>query len=599
MSRTYELQATIYGGQTVTRTRDFHNMNPTDRKEVGYHQHGQGSYYQCVALLFDQAELTNLRSKTIESITLSFGSTSFSYRYQVQWGEKETDSITDFTIGDYTLTDVERYATMPDFVMDSLPEYGYVFGGYYQTYTWSTISSATLTVVTNEVSKELSYNANGGQNAPGTQIGWSVGNYTFTITDATPTRTGYAFASWNTQADGTGTNYDPSDTITVSTDTVLYAQWTALKSILNPVSSTDIGASASISWTAQGTFEHKLTVSFGSSSSSEITVTAGTNAYSYTIPLAWLSELPTTTSGTATVTLTTVADGVPIGSDSVTFTVTVPVSVVPSIGGTSTEKVNTNPTVAGWNIFLQSFSQVQITASSLVAGTGSTLSTIRFTGQDMDITLSVTGATMSATSNTITASGALTYTVTLTDSRGRSSSSQITINVTAYSPPTVTYIQGWRCDSDGTVNPITGESLKAQVRFTYTAVGTNTVTNSLTYKKTSEQTWSTAGTNLASDAVTLFAVNTADIASTYNVQFTITDSLYNTTTVYITISSVIGIAFGLKNDRARFGGAVRQPGLEVDWNTQINGNLKCPTLTIGSTTITEAQLIQLLNLLGG
>jgi hypothetical protein len=36
---------------------------------------------------------------------------------------------------------------------------------------------------------------------------------------------------------------------------------------------------------------------------------------------------------------------------------------------------------------------------------------------------------------------------------------------------------------------------------------------------------------------------------------------------------VVGIAFGLKNDRARFGGPVEKAGLQVDWDAEFNGVL--------------------------
>lgn len=48
----------------------------------------------------------------------------------------------------------------------------------------------------------------------------------FTITSNKPTQTGYTFASWNTKEDGTGTAYAAGGTISISTDTTLYAQWT-------------------------------------------------------------------------------------------------------------------------------------------------------------------------------------------------------------------------------------------------------------------------------------------------------------------------------------------------------------------------------------
>ncbi|OHD80233.1 MAG: hypothetical protein A3J97_04990 [Spirochaetes bacterium RIFOXYC1_FULL_54_7] len=38
-------------------------------------------------------------------------------------------------------------------------------------------------------------------------------------------RSGYLFAGWNTQPDGSGTNYTPSSTVTISASLILYARW--------------------------------------------------------------------------------------------------------------------------------------------------------------------------------------------------------------------------------------------------------------------------------------------------------------------------------------------------------------------------------------
>ena len=55
-------------------------------------------------------------------------------------------------------------------------------------------------------------------------------NNTITLSDKVPVRQDYTFVEWNTQADGNGTSYDPSDVIAIgtgtgeiSTDTDLYA----------------------------------------------------------------------------------------------------------------------------------------------------------------------------------------------------------------------------------------------------------------------------------------------------------------------------------------------------------------------------------------
>ena len=42
-----------------------------------------------------------------------------------------------------------------------------------------------------------------------------------------PTLAGYTFAGWNTSADGTGTSYAAGDSLTLTGDLTLYAQWTA------------------------------------------------------------------------------------------------------------------------------------------------------------------------------------------------------------------------------------------------------------------------------------------------------------------------------------------------------------------------------------
>ncbi|MCD7947229.1 MAG: InlB B-repeat-containing protein [Oscillospiraceae bacterium] len=39
-------------------------------------------------------------------------------------------------------------------------------------------------------------------------------------------RPGYTFTGWNTEPDGSGTAYQPSDTTVITGDVILYAQWT-------------------------------------------------------------------------------------------------------------------------------------------------------------------------------------------------------------------------------------------------------------------------------------------------------------------------------------------------------------------------------------
>ena len=48
---------------------------------------------------------------------------------------------------------------------------------------------------------------------------------TVTVLNNSFTKTNANFYKWNTAADGTGTDYDPSDTFTITSNVTLYAQW--------------------------------------------------------------------------------------------------------------------------------------------------------------------------------------------------------------------------------------------------------------------------------------------------------------------------------------------------------------------------------------
>ena len=71
------------------------------------------------------------------------------------------------------------------------------------------------------------YNANGGLGNIASQAGRFGSN--IALTSVLPTRAGYTFAGWNTNADGTGTAYAAGAGFTIpSSNTMLYAQWTAI-----------------------------------------------------------------------------------------------------------------------------------------------------------------------------------------------------------------------------------------------------------------------------------------------------------------------------------------------------------------------------------
>ena len=75
----------------------------------------------------------------------------------------------------------------------------------------------------------VTYNPNGGTG--GTTDADITSGTQYTVksdTEAGVTRTGYTFASWNTEANGSGTSYQAGNNLTVTGDVTLYAQWTPL-----------------------------------------------------------------------------------------------------------------------------------------------------------------------------------------------------------------------------------------------------------------------------------------------------------------------------------------------------------------------------------
>ena len=80
-------------------------------------------------------------------------------------------------------------------------------------------------------SYEITYNANGGKNAP--SPGTKNQGVSYTISNSKPTRDNYLFDNWNTKEDGSGTTYSSGSSYTVDAAVTLYAQWTGKKIVLS------------------------------------------------------------------------------------------------------------------------------------------------------------------------------------------------------------------------------------------------------------------------------------------------------------------------------------------------------------------------------
>lgn len=74
-------------------------------------------------------------------------------------------------------------------------------------------------------SYKITYNANGGSGAPGSQTKWK--DQTLTLSSTKPTRTGYSFLGWSTSSSATTATYSAGGSYTANSAATLYAVWKA------------------------------------------------------------------------------------------------------------------------------------------------------------------------------------------------------------------------------------------------------------------------------------------------------------------------------------------------------------------------------------
>lgn len=115
---------------------------------------------------------------------------------------------------------------------------GYTFGGWYKESactnkvgnggaSYTPTASITLYAKWTINTWAVSYNANGGTGAPASQT--KTYNQTLTLSSTRPTRSGYTFLGWSTNAAGTGTAYAPGGSYTANAAATLYAVWVAVQ----------------------------------------------------------------------------------------------------------------------------------------------------------------------------------------------------------------------------------------------------------------------------------------------------------------------------------------------------------------------------------
>ena len=364
-------------------------------------------------------------------------------------------------------------------------------------------------------------------------------------------------ATFNIKATISGTYYS---VITASQTVTLNTIPRATQPTVS-ASSVNMGSSVTINTPrASSAFTHDLAYAFAGSGYTTIATGVGTS-HSWTVPdLA--SKIPSSTSGTVTIRCITKSGSTTVGTKTVLLTAKVPTSVVPTISGVATVET-TSGLAAQFGAFIQNKSKIKatITASGAKGSTITKYSTT-FNGK------TYTGSTW--TSSTVTGSGSLSLVTTVTDSRGRTAKRTTTINVLAYTQPRVTEFTAFRADDTGAMN---AEGTRASISFAYSVAslgGKNTASMTVTYKRTTETTWSESilnGTGLSNSGLVL-ASPTFSVDYQYDIRMQVRD-WFGATSTYTTVlpSGAVIMDFKADGKGVAFFKTAERAGVEIGSQT--------------------------------
>lgn len=267
-------------------------------------------------------------------------------------------------------------------------------------------------------------------------------------------------------------------------------------------------------------FTHTIAYKCGNTSGTVATKSSSTSI-SWTPPLTLAQQNTTGSSVSIIFTITTYTGDTSIGTNTKTISCAIPASVKPTVSLTVSD-VYTYRTTYG--AYVQGKSKLQIAVNA----SGSQGSTIKAYKTTID---GKTYTTKDVTTAALSGSGTLTISTTVTDSRGRTSSTTWDVNVLPYSAPKITSLSVKRCNADGSTNT-TGAYLKITFGSSVTALNNkNTANYKLQYKKTSATSYTSkalsdySGKYSVSGGSYIFAAD----SNAYNLILTVTDAFSSNT----------------------------------------------------------------------
>lgn len=278
-------------------------------------------------------------------------------------------------------------------------------------------------------------------------------------------------------------------------------------------------------------YKHKVTWKLGSWTSTPQSVAAGVStATQLIIP----DRLPNATSGTGTVILETLdSSNNSLGSNTYTFNVKIDDALKPAIGSFTATPVydsSVTATAQGWGLYIQGKTKATVAMGSVTAGAGATIKSYSITSSPNF----GSGTSSSLTSGFLTGTGNVVFTAKVTDSRGRTATKTVTVNVQAYAPPKISAASVIRCTSTGTAAETDGTYAKITATYSCSSIRSgSTEKNSLTATGTTHKCELNGLTNNNISSGTAFVIGAAS-GSTGALN---TDTAYTAT---ITLIDLVG-----------------------------------------------------------
>ena len=356
-----------------------------------------------------------------------------------------------------------------------------------------------------------------------------------------------------------------------------YLKWTAVTLEVNwqepatqpslSAATVEMGKSVTINTPAvNSAYRHTLRYAFGSASGTIATGIA--SSVSWTPPVSLANQIPSATAGSGTIYCDTYSGSTLLGTKSVSITLTVPGSVVPSAGTLSAALAEDT---SGTGLYVKGMGKAKLTLSGASGAYGSSITSYTITGGGWSAT---NGA---LTTGTLASAGNITFTVTVTDSRGRKASTTRTISVIDYTKPGVAVCDVYRSDADGNRKKA-GTYFAVEINASYSAITGNTLNITARYKKQSESSYGTAA-NVTNNGKTVLGGGNIGASTTYDVLVTVADK-YNSLSIPRTLSTKSVLQSFKRSAGAAIGKVAELVNwLDVAWDTRIRGTVQADSYT--------------------